>query len=38
VNIQICIGYWVGFGTRGDVLCISRDVEIVRDAGGLFYT
>jgi hypothetical protein len=26
----------VCFGTRGIVLCKSRDVEIVQDAGGVF--
>jgi len=36
VNIQSCVGYWVCFGTRGVVLCKSRDVEIVQDAGSVF--
>ena len=26
------------FGTRGNVLCKSRDVKIVKDAGGVFNT
>jgi len=34
VNVQSCVGYWVCFGTRGIVLCKSRDVRIVQDAGG----
>jgi len=38
VNVQSCEGYSVCFGTRGVVLCKSRDVEIVQDAGGVFYT
>jgi len=28
VNVQSCVGYRVCFGTRGIVLCKSRDVEI----------
>jgi hypothetical protein len=28
VNVQSCVGYRVCFGTRGDVLCKSLDVEI----------
>ena len=26
------------FGTRGVILCMSRDVEIVQDAGSVFNT
>jgi len=36
VNVQSCVGYRVCFGTRGVVVCKSRDVEIVQDAGGVF--
>jgi len=35
-NVQSCLGYWVCFGTRGVVLCKSRDVEIIQDTGGVF--
>jgi hypothetical protein len=28
VNVQSCVSYQVCFGTRGVVLCKSRDVEI----------
>jgi len=28
VNVHSCVGYRVCFGTRGVVLCTSRDVEI----------
>jgi len=38
VNVQSCVGYWVGFGPRRDVVCKSHDVEIVQDAGGVFDT
>ena len=27
-KVQSCVGYWVCFGTRGVVLCKSREVEI----------
>ena len=36
VNVLSCVGYRVCFGTRSVVLCKSRDVEIVQDAGGVF--
>jgi len=36
VKVQSCVGYWVWFGARGVVLCKSRDIEIVQDAGGVF--
>jgi len=36
VNIQRCVGYRVCCGTRGVVLCESRDVEKFQDAGGVF--
>jgi len=36
VNVQSCVGYRVCLGTRGVVLCKSRDVEIVQDADGVF--
>jgi hypothetical protein len=26
--VQSCVGYWVCFGTRGVVICKSREVEI----------
>jgi len=32
------VGYRVGFGTRGVVLCKSRDVEQFEDAGGVLNT
>ena len=35
MNIQRCIGNRVCFGTSGVVLCKSRDVKIVQDAGGV---
>jgi len=38
VNVQSSVGYQVCVGTRGIVLCKSRDVEIVQDAGGEFNT
>jgi len=38
VNVQRCVGYRVCFGSRGIVLCKSRDVEIVQDAGSVFHT
>ena len=38
MNVQSCVGYQVCFGTRGVVLCKSRDVDIVQDAGGVFNT
>jgi len=38
VNVQSCVGYRVCFGMRGVVLCKSRDVEIVQDAGSVFIT
>jgi hypothetical protein len=38
VNVQSCDGYRVCFGTRGVVLCKSRDVELVQDAAGVFNT
>jgi len=37
-NVQSCVGYQVCFRTRGIVVCQSRDVEIVQNAGGVFYT
>ena len=37
-NIQCCVGYQVCFGTRGVVLCKSRNVKKVQDAGGVFNT
>jgi len=36
VNVQSCEGYQVCFGLRAVVLCKSRDVEIVQDAGSVF--
>jgi hypothetical protein len=36
VNVQTCVGYQVCFETRGVVVCKSRDIEIVQDAGGVF--
>jgi len=27
-KVQSCVGYWVCFGTRGVVLCKSREVKI----------
>ena len=36
MNIQSCVGYQVCFGTKGVVLCKSRDVNIVQDAAGVF--
>jgi len=36
VNVQSCVDHGVCFGTRAVVLCKSRDVEIVEDAGGVF--
>jgi hypothetical protein len=36
VKVQIGVGYWVCFGTRGIVLCKSRDAEIVQDAAVVF--
>jgi hypothetical protein len=36
VNVQTCVGYRVCFETRGVVVCKSRDIEIVQDAGGVF--
>ena len=38
MNFQSCVGYLVCFGTRGVVLCKSRDVEIVQDSAGVFNT
>jgi hypothetical protein len=35
-NIQSNVGYRVCFGTGGDMLCKSRDVERVRDAASVF--
>ena len=36
MNVQSCVGYRVGFVTRGVELCKSPDVEIGQDAGGVF--
>ena len=36
MNVQSCVGYQLCFGTRGVVLCKSRDVEIVQDAAVVF--
>ena len=36
MNVHSCGGDRVCFGTRGIVLCKSRDVEVVQDAGGVF--
>ena len=36
LNIQSRVGYWVCYGTRGVVLCKSRDVQIDQDAGRVF--
>jgi len=36
VNERSCIGCGVCFGTRGVVLCKSRDFEIVQNADGVF--
>ena len=38
VNVPSCVGYLVCFGTRSVVLCMSRVVEIVQDAAGVFNT
>ena len=38
MNVQSCVGYRVCLGMRGVVLCKSRDVEIVQDAGSVFIT
>jgi len=37
-EVQSCVRYQVCSGTRGVVLCKSRDVEIVQDDGGVFNT
>ena len=37
MSVQSCVGDWECFGTSGMVLCKSRDVEIVQDAGGVFH-
>jgi hypothetical protein len=36
VNMESGVSYQVCFGTRGVVLCRSRYVKIVQDAGGVF--
>jgi hypothetical protein len=36
VNAQSCVGYRVYCGTRGIVLCKSRDVDIVQDVASVF--
>jgi hypothetical protein len=35
-NVRSCAGYRVCFGTRGNILCRSHDIEGVQDTGGVF--
>jgi len=37
-NVQSCVAYLLCFGTRGIVLCKSRDVKKVQHAGGVSIT
>jgi len=35
-NVQGCVGYQLCYGPRGIVICRSSEVEIIRDAAGVF--